>query len=60
MGERGGEVDLAQEPFAAERLGEIGMENFYRDVAVVLEVASEVDRRHAAGAELALEAVSVG
>ena len=32
----------------------------YRDVAVVLEVAGEVDGRHAAGAELALDAVVGG
>ena len=30
-----------------------------RDVAVVLEVVREIDGRHAAGAELALDAIAV-
>ena len=60
MRERGGEVDLAQEPLAAERLGEVVVEDLDGDVAVVLEVAGEVDGRHAAGAELALDAVVGG
>ena len=60
MGERGGEVDLAQEPLAAERLGEVRVEDLDGDVAVVLEVAGEVDGRHAAGAELALDAIVRG
>ena len=48
------------EPLGAEYGRELGLENFDRDVAVVLEILREVDRRHAAGAELALDAVSVG
>ena len=57
---RGGEVDLAEEPLAAERLGEVLAQDLDGDVAVVLEVAREVDGRHAAGAELALDAVVGG
>ena len=49
-----------QEALAAERRGELGMEDLDGDVAVVLEVAREVDRRHAAAAELALDAVVGG
>ena len=35
-----------------------GLEHLERDVAVVLEVAGEVDRGHAAGADLALDLVA--
>ena len=31
------------------------MQDLDRDVAIVLDVVREIDRRHAAGAELALE-----
>ena len=56
----GGEPDLAQEPLGAERGGELGVQHLERDLAVVLEVVREVDRGHAAAAELALERVAVG
>ena len=59
MGERGGELDLAEEALAAERRGEVLVEDLDGDVAVVLEVVGEVDGRHAAGAELALDAVAI-
>ena len=55
-----GRLDLAQEPLGAERGAEVGMQHLDRDVAIVLEVVREVDGRHAAGAELALDAVAVG
>ena len=38
--------------------GQLGMEHLERDRPVVLEVAGEVDRGHAAAAELALEQVA--
>ena len=47
--------DLAQKALGAERGGELGLEHLERDRAAVLEVAGEVDRGHAAAAELALE-----
>ena len=50
-----GELDLAQEPLGAQRRGELGAEHLERDLAVVLEVVREVDGRHAAAAELALD-----
>ena len=46
----GGEADLALEAFRAEGSGELGMEHFERDGAVVAEVACEPDRGHAATA----------
>src|SRR6476660_7811778 len=45
--EAGGEANLALEPLGPERGGQLRAEDFQRDQAVVLEVASEVDRRHA-------------
>ena len=40
--------------------GELGAEDLDGDLAVVLEVVREVDRGHAALAELALEPIAVG
>ena len=53
-------LDLGEEPLGAECRGEIGVQHLDRDLAVVLEVVREVDRGHAARAELALDAVAVG
>ena len=55
----GGELDLALEPLGAERGGELGEEHLEGDRAVVPEVLGQVDRGHAAAAELALEPVAV-
>ena len=60
MLEPGGEPDLALEPLGAERGGELRVQHLERDRAVVPEVVREVDRRHAAAAELALEPIAVG
>ena len=59
MLEPGGEADLALEPLEAEPRGEAGVEDLEGHRAVVLEVAGQVDRGHAAASELALEAVIV-
>ena len=48
-----------QEPLDAEDGAELGAEDLEGDLAVVLEVGGEEDRRHAAGAELALDAVAL-
>ena len=56
----GGRLDLGQEALGADHGGELGPQHLERDLAVVPQVVGEVDRRHAAGAELALEAVAVG
>ena len=52
-----GDPDFPEEPLPAQGLRQMGMEDFYGDVAVVLEVAREVDHRHAAVAHLALNGV---
>ena len=54
-----GGADLAQEPFAAKRRAQVGMQHLDRDIALVLEVVREIHRRHAAGAKFALDAVPV-
>ena len=50
----------AQEPLAAERGAEVGVQHLDGDVAVVPEVVREIHGRHAARAELALDAIAVG
>ena len=57
--EAGGDGDLAQEALGAERLAQLGVEHLERDRPVVLEVVDQVDRGHAAPAELALDFVAV-
>jgi hypothetical protein len=54
-----GHLDLAQEPLAAERGCEVCVECLEGDVAAVFYVVREVHRRHAANAELTLDAVAV-
>ncbi len=58
MLEPGREPDLALESLGAEGDGELGKEDLERDQTVVLQVPREVDGRHAAAAELALEDVA--
>ena len=60
MLEPGGEADLALEALGAERGGELGMQDLEGDRPVVAEVVGEVDRGHAAAAELALDRVAAG
>ena len=48
MLQRRGELDLLEEPLGAEHGGELRVQHLDRDVAVVAQVAREVDRRHAA------------
>ena len=57
--EAGGEPDLPDEPLGAQRVRQLGMEDLQGDGAVVPEIAGEIDRGHAAAAELALEHVAV-
>ena len=57
MRERRSEADLAAEALGAECGGEIGVKHLERDLAAVLPVGGEVNRRHPAATELALERV---
>ena len=60
MLELGGETDLAQEALATQGKGQIGMEHLDGDLPIVLEVAREKHRRHAAPTQLALHVVPIG
>ena len=54
------EPDLAQEPLGAEEGGKFRAEHLDCDQAVVLQIASEIDRGHPAATELALDTVAAG
>lgn len=56
----GGDLDFLEEAFCAERRSQLGLEHLERDLPVVPQVNSEVDRSHAALAELSLDVVAVG
>ncbi len=60
VGEPGRGLDLAQEPLGAEGRRELGAQHLDGDGAVMLQVLGEVDRRHPAPTELALDRVAVG
>ncbi len=53
------EPDLPLESLGTERGGQLGVEHLERHRPVVLEIPSEIHRRHAAAAELALDHVAV-
>ena len=51
-----GEPDLALEALGAERRGEVGMQHLERNGALVLNVAGQIHRGHAAAPDLAFDA----
>ena len=55
-----GRLDLAQKAVGADDRRELVAQHLDRDVAIVLEIAREIHRRHPAGAELALDAIAIG
>src|SRR2546425_10004002 len=59
MSEARRDLDLPQEPLGADRGRELAPEHLDRHLAVVLLVLGEVDGRHAAPAELAVDGVAV-
>ena len=56
----GGDLDLGEEAVAADDGTQLGMQDLDRDLAAVLQVLGEIDRGHAALAELAVEAIAIG
>jgi hypothetical protein len=58
--EAGRDLDLSQKPLRSEQGGELWLYDLDGDVAVVLQVFREVDGRHAAAAQLALDPVAAG
>jgi hypothetical protein len=53
-----GNLDLPKESRATHRSGEILAQHLHRDLTVVLLILGEIDRRHAAAADLAIDAIS--
>ncbi len=58
--EVGRRLDLGEEPLGPDYRGEFGTQDLDRHVALVAQIAGQVDRRHPARAELALDPVAVG
>ena len=56
----GGGRDLAQKALGPEGVDQLGTEHLDGDLAIMLEVMREIDRRHAACTQLAVEAVAIG
>ena len=56
----GGELDLLQEPLRTKYRRELRVQNLYGHLAVVPDVFGQVNRRHAARAQFALDAISIG
>ena len=54
------QLDLGQKRIGAERLGDFGADDLDRDLPRVPNVLREVDGRHPAFAELALDVVAAG
>src|SRR2546422_731022 len=53
--EAGRDFDLLEKPLRAERRGELGLQHLDSDPAMMLEVLSEIDRRHPAAPQLTLD-----
>ena len=58
MLEARGDLDLREEALDTEHGAERGIEDLERDLAVVLAVTREIDRRHATAREFALHGVA--
>ncbi len=56
----GGDFDLLEEPLRAQDRRELRSQDLDGDLPAVLTVSSEIDRRHAAAAELPLDRVPIG
>ena len=59
IGEVGRDLNLAQEAVGSEGRSQFWAQNFYGDLAFVLEILGEIDGGHSAGAELALDLVPI-
>jgi hypothetical protein len=60
MIEPGDDLDLAIEPLRPEHGAELRSEHLDRHLAAMLQIVGQVDRRHAAVADLALDGVAAG
>ncbi len=60
MGETRRDADLPQKSFGTQRRGDLGAQYFDRDFTAVFFLFGEIDRRHAAAPEFALDGVAIG
>ncbi len=54
------DLNLAQESFSTQHRTELGLQDFYCDIAIVLDVVSQIDRGHATDAQLSLDVIPTG
>jgi len=54
------DFDLGEKPFGPECGAEFWLEHFDRNVAIVFQIAREIHGGHATGAELAVDAITIG
>jgi hypothetical protein len=59
MVESSGDSYFIQKPLGTEYGRELGSENLDRDLAIVFEIVSEVDRGHPASADFPLNSIAV-
>jgi hypothetical protein len=59
MLEAGGDLDLPHKALGAERMGQLLVQDLEGDWPIVPEIVRQVDRSHAALAELALDRVAI-
>jgi hypothetical protein len=52
--------DFVEEPFSPNNERQLGLQDFDRHLPVVLEVAGQIDSRHAPSANFPLDCVAVG
>ena len=55
----GRRLDLSEKTLGAQGSGEIRVQDFYRDVALMAQVMREIDSRHSSDADLASDAIAV-
>ena len=60
MLQAGRDLDLLEEALGADHRRQLGVQHLHRHLAVMARVRREIDGRHPAAAELALDRVSVG
>src|SRR6267378_7057860 len=58
MAELGGDLDLAEKPVGAERVGQLGLEDLDRDEPVVLQVAGAIHDCHAVLTQLSFYCIA--
>jgi hypothetical protein len=59
MLQTGGELNLLEEAIDARAAPDLGPDDLESDVPLVAEITGEEHRRHAAGADLALDGVAI-